>query len=368
MYQLFHERSVSSAGGYNPPEFHRLREGLRQSIDKITAYRQTNTRALLDSHLLIGLLQSLNISLFLPVEIYVDKVSDVMDGIVTALKLTSPLSGGKVHTEGAFYRKRGERIGVEEIVIAHEDDFDIVHFKNNWRQYDPIRVLHHPCSDLALTVPDGRVTQSLTGYSVIAINVPMLAAQYYMWRHERREIERRESPRTTGQFLMEVPLPNMLYTHVEIALLNRMMNLYFDRPNTNIRNSHPFALPDYSAAIDQVLANFLRVVVPRKLDFDSLISAFPTVWHRDFHEVIQLPDMAYTHQMQWAVMLARMDLVRWLVRQNHEQQGDRNRAYLSKLRFYLILNDNGKLLHQRLNPVQYGRAIAAIEDDIVPYL
>jgi len=368
MYQLFHERSVSSAGGYRPPEFNRLRDGLRQSIDKIIAYRQSNTRALLDSHLLIGLLQSLNISLHLPVEIYVDKVGDAMHGVVTALKMTSPLSVGKVHTEGVFYRRRGERIGVGEVIIANEDTFDIQDFKQNWRSYDPIRVLHHPCTDLALNVPDGRVTQSLTGYSVISINVPMLAAQYRAWRHERAIIERQESPRTMGQFLMEVPLPNMLYTHVEVALFNRMMAIYYGKPLPNIRNSHPFALPDWTGAIDQVLTNFIANMLPKKPDFDTLLSSFPTVWHRDYHEVVRLPDLSYVHQMQWPVLLARMEMVAWLVQQNQAQQNERNRQYLTQLRTYLVTLDGGKYLANPLNPAQYAHAITFLREQIVPYL
>jgi hypothetical protein len=368
MYQLFNERPVNSGGGFDLPEFRRLRDGLRQSIYRITSYRQENTTGLDGSHLLVRLLQNLNISLHLDVEIYVDKVNDVAYGTANALKLTSPLLTGQIHREGVFYRKLRDSHGIKEVIIASTDDFDIQDFKKNWRRYDPIRVISHPLTDLWMTVPDGRITQAADGFAVISINIPMLAAQYRMWRHERRDIERSESPRTVGQFLMEVPLPNMLYTHVDIALFNRMMALYFDLPLSNGSNRHPFALPDYHMHVDQALNTFIGKVVPKKLNFDNLISTFLTASHDDYHEILKFPDLSFARQIQWAVLIARLPLLCFLLAQNRDYPGANNNRYLAQIRFFFQMNDYGKYLRSSVDAQSYRDLMTLVERGVLPYL
>lgn len=371
MYQLFPDSPVDAGGGFSVPEFRRIREGLRASIQKVTEYRQTNTQAINGSHLLVRLLQNVNISLALPVEIYIDKVADIAYQLATALQLTSPLTPGRVHREGVCYRQTGggnDQVAVQEIFIIDTTDFDVVDFALRWRSYSPIRVLSHPFTDLNLQVPDGRHNFPGQGMAVVSINVPMLAAQYRHWRLERKDIEERQSPRTIGQFLMEVPLPNMLHSHVDVVLMNRMIAHYFNVPLSPDTRAHPFFLPDYSAAVDDVLTKYLAVCASRRYDFTGILAHFPTVSNSNYLEVIRLPALAYTRQIQWAIVLSRLTLTYFLVHSNSAWRNERNRAYLNYLRRYFQLMDYNRTLRTNLDSVSYRNAMILIEDGILPYL
>ncbi len=369
MYQLFLDSPVDAGGGFTLPEFRRIREGLRASIRKVVDYRQTNTQAANGSHLLVRLLQNVNISLDLSVEIYIDKVTDISYQLGTALHLTSPLTAGRVQREGVFYRRTGStEPGVQEIIIVDTSSFDITDFVMEWRSYAPIRVLSHPFTELNLQVPDGRKSFEGGGLAVISVNLPMLAAQYQRWRIERQDIESRDSPRTIGQFLMEVPLPNMLESHVDVVLMNRMISLYFDLPLPPHRNAHPFNLPDFTAATDDVLIKYLGVCASRRYDFTGILTHFPTVSAANFLEVIRLPVLAYTRQIQWAIVVSRLTLVCFLVRSNRQWANERNRSYLAYLRRYLQQMEYNRTLRTHLDNDSYHNAMVMIEDGILPYL
>lgn len=369
MYQLFHGTPHDNGGGLVLPDYRRIHDGLKVSLDKVLSYRRSNPIALNSSHALIRLLQNLNISLGNPVDIYIDKVSDEALNLAMSMKMTSMLYTGRLFKEGVFYGKTGGgESGIQEIIIANVDPFDVNDFRVNWRDYQSIRVLQHPQTDLWLNVPDGRSAKAGAGIAVVTVNVPMLAAQYRQWRYERREVEARESPRTVGQFLAEVPLPNMLYSHLDVALFNRMVHTYFGVAMIEADSEHSFAMTRWDAPVDAMLGKFLDVVPQRKWDFDTILSHFPTVGSPDYHSVLKLPDMAYSRQMQWAVLLARLPLITFLVQVNRHYENHRNTMNLARIRHSLRFMENNGTLRSALSLNQYDDVMATIEDAILPYL
>lgn len=361
MYQLFQESPLDIGGGMIFPEFRRIRDGLQLSVRRIQQYRRNNPRYLPGGHLLIRLLQSIPVSQKLDFATYNDKVGDVALLVGQSFQLTSALSKGKVRTPGPFLGAN-----VKEIVIANTDPWDLDEGLKDWQNLKPIRFLYHPMSNLKLPVPDGQTDVVESGVSVVTINIPMLMTQYLAWRHAFKDID--ESPRSVGQFLQAYPIPNMLDSQLDLALVNRLTAQFFGTTLLGEPYRHPFYLTDWSSEVDQVLAKFLEQVGHKRWDFDTILSHIPTVCAEDLHRVIALPELAYTTQLQWAVLVARLALITFLVQFNRKTENERNQKYLNLIRRWLRYMDGNKTLKTALPADLYEDVQVLIQYGIEPYL
>lgn len=367
MHRLFDERR-DWGGGFNLPEFSRIRAGLQLSVRQVIEYRQANPRGMLGPHLLVDLLMNLNISLGYELDFYVSRVEAVALNRCVPLKMTSAWNRGRVFDKGVFYVRPRQQARLREVVIATTDSFDLKDFQANWRTYDPVRVMYHPMTDLNLTVPDGYQTFDGEGVAVFTVNVPMLAAQYYLWRKERQRMDEAYGSRTVEQFLQEVPLPNMLYTQTDIAVMNRLMCKFFGLPVAQSQPRHPFALAKWDDRLDRAQEQILSLLLPKRLDIDTLLARIPTVFARNYHEIIRLPEAAFTKQIQWAILLARLPLLAFLVIQNKRFENERNRHFLNRLRLYLRVVEYDRTLQAALPKTDFDNAMSIIEHGIWPFL
>lgn len=360
MYQLFKVGPLPNRGEQILPDFRRIRAGLRQNIAEVISYRRRNPHGLVGRpHFLVKLLQSINVSLSLDADIYADKVTDVALPIAASLKMTSPLYQGKAFSPGVFY---GDH--VTEVLWANIDDFDL---STPWQEWEPIRVLYHPKNDLACQVPDGLHDSQEAGMAVISINIPQLATQYKLYRDEEKRMGR-EQQRSIQQFLMEIPLPNMLHSHVDIAVMNRLICRYFDVAMADIKPHHSFYQTDWTRDVDQVLDKTLTYWSGKDFTFDALLSQIPTVSGKDMHELIALPGMASNRQVQWAVVIARLALVVFLVQYNAQTGNSANQQYLNYLRRYLTQMDLLHVMRSALPASRYEDVTTLLVEGVSAYL
>lgn len=363
MYQLLKDyRSLPTRGELALPEFRRIRDGLLANYKRVLQYHFDNPRAVPNGHLLIRLLMSLNVPITLEPEIYNDKVRDVALYVAKALKMTTVLGEGQAFSPGVFYGQH-----VTEIVWGHVDDYDTSLLRENWRSLKPIRVLYHPKTDLAFEVPDGKHPSEEAGMASIAVNIPMLASQYRMWRLERLQ-QNNDSERSIAQFLMEVPLPQMLPSHVDIAIMNRLIGSFFDIEIAVIPPHHTFYITDWSKDIDRLCKQVLKFMAGKPFTFDGLVSLMPVAFTDDLHDHLTLPDLPYVRQVQWAAVISRLALVTFLVQFNEASDNQANRQYLNYLKRYLMQMDIGRMLESGLSRKRYEDVHILIQEGVEPYL
>lgn len=362
MYELFHE-GPTQQGGLVFPEFRRVKEGLRRSIVEVQKYRLDNPMSLTATHPLIRLLLSLNVPLSLPPDVYCDRVAEVTYALARNLQFTSSVSRGKLHTPSMFY---GDN--VSDIVLVHDEAFDLYEIESRWKDLHPIRVLYHPQTDLRLHVPDGKVASSESGMAVISINLPMLAVQYRMWRQWERGVVAQESPRTVMMFLQAHPLPNMLASHLDCAIFNRLFALYFGMEMPEVRTRHPFYLIDWRKEVDAVLLKYLDAAAARRMDFNAMVDTMPTAGYDTRYETLRWPEMPFTYQVTWALVIARLATVMFLVRFGADNTIARNRQELNQLNRFIVRLRQMKALEPNLPPAELAVVNSVIDAGIVPYL
>lgn len=363
MYDLFDNVPATDQGKVILPQFIYLKGALSRDLMKVTSYYQNNVTSVGNDHLLVKLLLNLNVSMKRELQNYVDTVSDVGMQTASLLRLTTPLNYGKVFSPGPFYGK-----GCSEIILVHDEPFDVYAARRNWRELRPVVVHRHPFTDTSMARPTGRAVSGESGLVVVSINLPMLAVQWRGWWAEERQPDPSLAAKRTHQFVSMYPLTNMAYSHLDIAIFNRMATLYnLDEP-ADFTKAHPFFLVDRSDELDNFLEKQIELLRRKPLIFDQVLLNIPAITAADLSIAMRLPDVVPTRQIKWGLIIARLPLVRFLVQLNALHENHKNRWYLNRLRTALKAIRVDRVLESTL-PLDVLRDIDDfIVSEIEPYL
>jgi hypothetical protein len=290
----------------------------------------------------------MNVSLNQPLDRFYSNMNTKALSVSQSLMMTSSISTGRVF-DGYFY---GE--GTKEILIAHDEGFDFYKASQNWRELQPIRVLRHPKSDLALNIPDGNSYNIEEGIAVIAINLPMLALQYreYQIYEDSVALSRGESPRGLTHYIYSYALTNMMYSHLDVAIFNRLYNLLIGAPLGVSTKKHSFYIQDYESKLTDLQLLQLRMLErnPRKLD--AMMRMIPLVTEANLSTMSRLPDMVPTRPVVWSLVLSRLQLLSFIYGANTDGARVRNGTEVNRITRMFQLFDIEEVLG-RILPIDY---------------
>jgi len=338
MYSLFNFIPSVSMGTLQPARWNYLKPNLKHNVESVISYYRKSPFAVKSQHFLVRLLHAIIVPKSQEIERYYDNVDAIALNIGMTMGMTSSISRGHIFN-GVFYGK-----GNHEILIADNTSFNPIEAEKNWEELEPIKVLRHPRSDLNFNLPDGTNTGVEDGFVVISVNIPMLAVQYRSWRRQegRFSLVTGASERNIMQFIHMYPIPNMLRSHADLAIFNRLFNWTFGLPMGEATVKHPFFLIDYHKdvdhTIDVVLDNLDRV---HKNFYDTL-GSIPAITEDSMQEVLQLPEIPATRQVIWALTIARLPTLRLLFKLAEAGGGNKNQLeknhIIRKLKEYKTAN------------------------------
>lgn len=349
MTTLFGLPTVSSYGIVTFPIWNYIKAGLQQNLNTAIEYYRQYPLRIESSHLLVKLLYSLGISKTEPIESFYNYLSIKSLKVAAMCRFTTAISKGDIY-DGVFYGP-----GNREIVIAHDDDFDPIWAVKNWRNLEPIKVLSHPFSDLGLHVPNGQKSSIEEGVCVIAVNVPMLAIQYREFYNLETEISLKtgENPRSIMHFLHAYPLNNMLRSHLDMVLFNRLYNLLGGIPFGVTTRKHAFYQTDFSQKLEMLEAEQLKALSNKVYDFNGVLSSIPVVSSNDLLDLAQIPDIAPTRQVVWALILSRLRMFSFVARVSNKPAHTANGAVANQIVRLFQLYNADKVFQTVLPPEMY---------------
>lgn len=352
MHTLFNIEPLHT-GIYQPPFWNYVKDGLARNVEIVRTYYQNNPGAVVGEHFLVRLLQTISVSQGLPTEQYYNAVDAMALNHTMALGMTSSRYTGKLFN-GIFYGK-----GNTEILIAHDTPFSATEVTANWKDTQAIQVLRHPRSDLGLNLLDGRIASRETGIVVLAINVTMLAVQYRAFRYDQiRRFGQDESQQSIMQFISMYVLPNMLISHLDIAIVNRFYKLLrYQEPGFNDRKL-PFYLTDFGEKADSVLQELLGKITVSNYRFDTILRTIPAVFTANALETLALPRVAPTRQVLWALVLSRLENIEMLFRIHDRTRSDQNRQEIGKILRKIVFYRSDNTFRQALT----SRLFYQVED------
>lgn len=329
MYTLFSEPRKTTSRAIIPTDFIDPAKRLRANVDKVVQFYRLATSFTDTLHVLTRLVTVIAAPIRYEPARYYSLVHARWHGEASNLGMTTSYNTGRWH-RGEFYHD------CDEIIFAHATTLPVFEMEKNWRNLQPVKVLEHPVSNLGLTLPDGKRRNSETGMVFIAVDVPMLMMQWYFFMQDQLAIRtlqeqgfEQERPLLGPKdFVGKYVIPNMLYSQTELVLFNRIYNLYYDRPMGEALTTHRFTLLSPGGGLDRALVQVVDRISERKMLYSDMLEQMPRLYE-DFP--YGMPDMAETRQVWWALFLARLRMIEFLLDVGNEQALQMNRTDVNRL-------------------------------------
>ena len=207
MYRLFRLR-INNKGIKVSPIFQRAKEKYNLNYNKVLEHYQTFGSTINNNHILMRLINSLQI-LEGPESLTYRRIDSNKDKIATGLGITTDLNPGELH-DNEFY---SDTCAIQSVKFM--EFFEIKNFKD----IRAVRCLTHQNTDLTLSIPEIGKSLKSNGTAVVGIDIPLLAVQYKLWlrMNQNRPLGQREN---TGQFITKFILPGMIPEQIDISLHN----------------------------------------------------------------------------------------------------------------------------------------------------
>lgn len=308
MYQIFENTQQGATGLYHFPEFDYIRRTYLQELSTIEDYYHARVYAVKSNHFLQYLLDDLSVPMQYEPRRYVEACRARANFVSKTIGMTCDTGFGKIH-QGTFYGP-----GSQEIIFNVDEWFDIDEVLGNWQNIIAVKPLWHDRSDLNLMLPNGKKSGTESGLSAISINVAMLSLQYRQFSLDQMtRMGQKNGLLGTSHFIHMYVLPNMMGPHIDIVIFNRLMNLFYGKPMGIGLMRHAFPLSDYSSKVDHVLRKVLARLETIRADEVEMINFIPSIFSRTMIQALQMPDIATTKQAWWALLLTRIQIMKFLI-------------------------------------------------------
>lgn len=277
----------------SPLQFYRigwLRGRVRDLYDTYLEYKRNYPVRVESNHLLIALLSNLTATFDGDLVSYMSQVESSTRRLAGALKLTTASVRGKLH-EGVFYK------GVTEVITVSSNNTPYIDLWWGWRDVSAVTVSSHPFTQIELMDPlvDGSPSITTDEIAYINIDVPILAAQYRMYR----------SSYPTGnfeRFISQVVVPGMMKSHLDIVLFNKVLAAMDIIKPTKVRTNLPFAQPTLDKAGDDLAKEIVKGILNVPMTPTQLLNTIPTLYSDSTALVVmEHPDILTTQQSLWAL-------------------------------------------------------------------
>lgn len=337
MLDLFTIRTTSYQSQIHFAEMNYIRRTYQRELDNIQDYYHNRVYTVKSNHILANLLTDLNVPMQYDTEQYLAVAEAKATYVARASQITTEVDKGKIH-RGCFYG--GD---VDEILLLNTDPFVYQEAEKYWKNIAAVQVILHPKSDLRMLLPNGKNTMVGDGLAVISINLPLLALQWRCFNREQvASYMRGDGVLGVGHFIHMYVLPNMLGSHLDIAILNRMMNLFYGAPMGEAYIRHAFPVIDYSRRVDSVLNDAIEMIQKKSLRYRWTLGEIPCIAADDMQDALMLPDFAPTRQIHWATLISRLSIMKFLIDLGGETGKRENQLELNTLQRELkyLKNDN----------------------------
>jgi hypothetical protein len=362
MYSLIDVDPKKEYGVVKLPEWKTVQDGLKRNLVAMLSHYRHASYSVAPDHLLVQLLQSINIPLSLNSDRYYSNVSISALQTANAFQLTTPFGAGKLF-RGVFFSK-----SVQEVIIGFDESFNIDKVEAQWQDATPVRVLRHPFTNLNLQVPNGRYMSREVGLAVVAVNVSLLAVQYRAFRYAEQRKQNANpdyTQRNVQQFVHMYVLPNMLESYLDYALFNRIDALDRDAPVDNTPTREALHTPSHHPQVDVVYKRLLGMLDKVHYPVPALLAAIPSASHKDMRSVMFVPDVVPTRQILWSVILARLPMLLFLIRLAKKIERVQDQTGLADIAVTLKRLKSQRVLDSALPKELYQSAMDMIDEILI---
>jgi len=312
MINLFKTVSPVQVGILKPSLWELASQNLKDNVSTVQQYYRQATRYAQATHPLIRFLLSTCRQWELPLSQYVESITPELIRNAGIQGITTSATAGHAH-HGTFYDHH-----ITEYYLGYIGSFNEPDAEYNWQTLESVSVLYHPKSDLALPFLNGQPYSSETGVAVIGIDLLKLAIQYRSFQHVVSG-DSEISASGVQVFIAKYVMPNMLESHIDLALFNRLMYKHYGVPyNGQVLTKHPMVLLRPDSYIDRVISTVLHNLPKINPEYHHQLCNIPSLYKSTMHEALLMPDILETTQCQWLLVLSKLKHLYQLVHFSEE--------------------------------------------------
>lgn len=306
MYALFRDQPTRKLGQAVDPTLAYVKRTYRTLIHDVKQYYRKAPKYVGSNNLFALIIQQFVLDMKVDDAEWCNRVERYSRGFAKDFGLVTAINKGRIHTKGITLGTSSE-----EVAVLSYDKFDLNGIGKRWRELTPVKYLYHTRTDCALPVMNN--TTPGRAFGVIQINIPMLMVQFRYW-HRWQLSQNVLQPENAYRFVGSFVLPNMIDSFLDIAFFNRLDRQSQGIPTPVFPVQHPFYLTDLTPKLVRIEESINFEAILKGIEVEGLAFITPMLVEPNLFDVMRLPREPVTYQNQWAITLARLPMVRYLVR------------------------------------------------------
>lgn len=310
---------------------------IKKELTRITNYYRNSIFVIPNTHFLRRLVNDLERFMSLNPTTIKDAVRESTIDLCKSYNITSPLNNGGIISNGVFYNRNNP-----EAYLNIENDFNADLVYKNYKDVKAIRVLQHGFTDLAFTIPNGNYGCQQKDICVFGIDIAMLAVQYKGWVDQEQYSENIETNLPLHDFIHKYVLVNMISTHMDVSIFNRM-RFYIETGEFPAKqNNHNFSIVDFAPKIDEGHKRLYDLLKTSLTDWQYRMDSLPSVDYGSYRRSQSIPDVAPNTYVKWLLVLSKINTLDYLMSLdklgNNREHNIGNRRSL-KLDFEIMMRE-----------------------------
>lgn len=318
MYTLFNDPRPAHKSPYVIPEIQLAKPLIKNNLLTCIKREASFTTSVRADHILASILQQLNLSVTQNPLAFKYRADDLGMQLSTPLNITSPIHcGGVRHTPHFIYHGR-------EILLGSKSEFDPEEAISRWRLLKPVKFLRHPYTTTNPIIPNATTVLPETGYTVIEINIGLLACMWRGWRLEEL-MYNSANPHGVTHFISMWVLPSMLGSWIDQAWINRIKHALLSLPIDNTSGRLGYQLLDTNSKLLVGVEKLVQQLRQTPVNYSVLLEAMPALVKSSVSKVVGLPRQIATNNNTFALCLARLSI--WELLLELDPRASKNEIY-----------------------------------------
>lgn len=274
------------------PTFTRQNDLMDLNLNKVIEMRRADAKVLSGKHPLVRLCYSL---------ITMGDVLDVAKHVDANFNMICSAHGFVTSSNRGRVQDVWQYPHSLEYVLATRSS-DLSEVEENWRDYPSLTVQYHDDNNLSMIHTRGQGT-----YALYRIDLMALAIQLNLYLRSQSEDETPERPRTVERFAYEVVFTNAIESHINVALMNRLMT---DNPSTI--NGGVYFLFNVDDAVDKYHRDLEYTLKRRPTSMSRTLQGMRLFKDTTAWDLFKVPEVSESSQCRWWLRLAHLQWLQWM--------------------------------------------------------
>lgn len=294
LFTIPHNRRLANA---LPVDWSNLRKHYLKEISNVVNYYRTRAISVRNSHFLALLNDNMKSDTLLNYATYLSVSNIQKDKTERTYKLTTPYLFGEVRNSAFFPDS-------DDIYISHSEE----NYSGLWTDKLAFSFLRHDESDISFCIPHkDRYRSSVIGLNVVQCDLVLMALMY------RAFTKSKEGDVSSERFVLQYLLPNMLSGYLDLAIMNRLMNLFYGYENSEVVSRSPIIVNTFKNRLDSILSQVLKKITSIKPDYIRILNEIPSINNESMLHSLKIPDVAATRQIKWSLYVSRIRIMGFLL-------------------------------------------------------